>query len=765
MKETFARLKDKIESLEARHFNVVSLFLASFTLMFGKYDTSLKRLISAIGDFCVSIAYWFIYVSEDLIASIFGQVPKISPTVDKIQNVDVQKVLPFDLAVLVDKLENFGPALLDSENFLRYNIELLDFLYWVTFYASTLFPMAFMIFLVIKEFMLSENGRECGEITKPLSVFDSLLRSLRPVWDTVKSFVLFVAKKRTVWIFLLVIWLVNLNVVTVGVELLAFYYYFISSFDFFCLSLQPLRLGIDVIIMLFSGSVFLWLVVSFVIFNAWRKRAGYKNLEHNEAKNCGFAKLLNICSLVVGPMGLGKTSFVTDVIMSFVNIFKKKSHDIIYKHDLIFPRFSWELYERDLREKIEKGYIFGLAGIDLYVDVLKSVFDNTPAACYLYGYDYETYGLKKNVGHKMVTLFDVMKTYGRAYFVYLNENPAAGNYPIRFDGKFSKTEFFPRWSGDFFRTKPEERESRFSHILDQDAFRLGKPIEENNPRAGTFSWGLYHVMEFGKSQKNDLEIQGTDKEADESNQRNDLYEYALFVARHANVMVDNFVFFRFIADDQRPMAIPKKLRDCFSIVTILDKTELKLAMPCFGLEEWAYNRIYEPFKKFYYQFREKRGDKTLFIMLLKLIVGGMSNYYSKIYNIFGYFEMDIALEAGTAYGDGTPGERGAAIHKWYLSVKKVYGDRYATDALSDFFSKKQLEYGLGINQWETYGGLNMTTEEMQKQHERYILDLMKVMTGELNSNVNVQFDETAPARRAKNRKQNRSEHNFEWDVL
>ncbi len=767
MKKTIARIVKQINRIETRQINVVSLFLASLTLMFTKYELSLTRLISACKDFGISISCWFVFVAEEIMTAVFGQAPTITPTVDKIPSVDVQKVLPFELGRLVDKLENLGPALLDGDNFAAYNAQLFTWLYWITFYASTFLPLGIVMFLILREFMTSENGKKCGEVSKPLKGFDSVLRVLRPVYDSIRGFVLYIAKKKAIWVFLLFIWLVNLNVVTIGVELLAFYYYFISSFDIFSLVLQPVRLGIDVVIMLFSGSVILWLLIVYIVFDYWRKQAGYKKLEHNEAKNCGFAKLLNICSLVVGPMGLGKTSFVTDVIMSFVNIFKRKSHDIIYKHDLLFPRFPWELFEQDLKKQIEKGYIFGLASVDLYVDVLRSVYERTPAPCYLYNYDYKTYGLKKNVGHKIVDIFDVMKTYGRSYFVYLNENPAAGNYPIRFDGKFSKTEFFPKWNGDFFKTKPGERESRFSHVLDQDVFRLGKPIEENNPLAGTFSWGLYHVMEFGKSQKNDMEIQGTDKEAEESNQRNDLYDYALFVSRHAKVMIDNFVFFRFIADDQRPMAIPKKLRDCFSIVTIMDKTELKLAMPCFAVEEWIYNHVYEPFKKFYYKFREKRGDKTLFVTLLKMLVGAMSNYYSKIYNIFGYFEMDIALEAGTAYGDGSPGERGAQIHKWYLSVKKVYGDRYATDALSDFFSKKQLECGLGINQWETYSGLNMTTDEMQKQHERSILELMKIFVKENGTTEGFEDTESASAKksRKKYKNQRREAHDFEWDVL
>ena len=266
-------------------------------------------------------------------------------------------------------------------------------------------------------------------------------------------------------------------------------------------------------------------------------------------------------------------------------------------------------------------------------------------------------------------------------------------------------------------------------------------------------------MEFGKSQKNQLESQNIDANAEESNQKNDLYEYALKVCRHANVMIDNFVFFRFIADDQRPQSIPAKIRDCFSIITIVERSEIKLAMPYFGFESWLYDKVYEPFKEFYYQYRDKRGDRTLFITVSKFFVSLLSNYYKKIYNRFGYFELDIALEAGTAYGEGSPVDRGAEIHKYYLAVKKIYAKRYSTDALSGFFSKKQLEAAFGMNDYETYQGLTMTNEEMQKQHERYIIELMQMMIGEREP------ARASSAKRNYKKSSGKEETEFEWDFI
>ena len=167
-----------------------------------------------------------------------------------------------------------------------------------------------------------------------------------------------------------------------------------------------------------------------------------------------------------------------------------------------------------------------------------------------------------------------------------------------------------------------------------------------------------------------------------------------------------------------------------------------------------YKKLYEPFKDFYYEYRNKRGDHVLSVTLLKLIVSAFSNYYKKIYNTFGYFELDVAIEAGTAYGDGAPAASDVKHHKYYLAIKKIYSDRYSTDCYQQFFSKRQLECDFGINDYPCYEGLKMSYEEMEKQHDYFIMDLMKMMSGEKKA-VKTAF---------KNAGKQKMKVNFDWDV-
>ena len=56
----------------------------------------------------------------------------------------------------------------------------------------------------------------------------------------------------------------------------------------------------------------------------------------------------------------------------------------------------------------------------------------------------------------------------------------------------------------FFAPAPEY--THFAHILDFDVLRLGKKVIENNPKAGSFEFGVVVITEVGKERANNLEL-------------------------------------------------------------------------------------------------------------------------------------------------------------------------------------------------------------------------------------------------------------------
>ena len=53
--------------------------------------------------------------------------------------------------------------------------------------------------------------------------------------------------------------------------------------------------------------------------------------------------------------------------------------------------------------------------------------------------------------------------------------------------------------------------------------RLGKKVMENNPKAGSFEFGVASITEIGKERGNNLELKEVKKGTDEANQKNDLF--------------------------------------------------------------------------------------------------------------------------------------------------------------------------------------------------------------------------------------------------
>ena len=111
----------------------------------------------------------------------------------------------------------------------------------------------------------------------------------------------------------------------------------------------------------------------------------------------------------------------------------------------------------------------------------------------LFGYDSRKYSLTYNDSLKTSGLFDVLETYAQAFFIYaLETSLIVANYSVRTDNQILTEDNFPLWALDFFADG--QRHSRHSHILDFDVLRLGKKILDNNPKAGSFEFGVVAIL-------------------------------------------------------------------------------------------------------------------------------------------------------------------------------------------------------------------------------------------------------------------------------
>ena len=273
---------------------------------------------------------------------------------------------------------------------------------------------------------------------------------------------------------------------------------------------------------------------------------------------------------------------------------------------------------------------------------------------------------------------------------------------------------FPLWLTDFF---PKHRLecSRHAHILDFDVLRLGKKVLDNNPKAGSFEFGVVAITEIGKERGNNLELKEVKKGAEDTNQKNDLFNSWLKMCRHS-ATVDNFPFIKVFTDEQRPESWGADARDLCDVIHIVSSGEQRLALPLYTIEEmiseWTFNR----FMRLYEDFRFRRGDNTLLVHILKSVTAWLWRRNLRIYNRFGYSILKIEKERGTM--DGRTENK-----KYYLMNAKIYAKRFSTDCFSDYFNDMAKKSKTGLMDYIEYVTEKATVDELKMQNSYFINSL------------------------------------------
>jgi len=169
-------------------------------------------------------------------------------------------------------------------------------------------------------------------------------------------------------------------------------------------------------------------------------------------------------------------------------------------------------------------------------------------------------------------------------------------------------------------------------------------------------------------------------------------------------------------DEQRPESMGKDVRDLCDIIHIKDSGEQKFTLPFFTLERLLYELFYPFFRRFYLDHRFRRGDNTLLLFVLKSIAGFFYRHFTHTVNQYGYCVMALMKEKGTQDELGT-------LHKYYLMNKKIYSNRFATDAYGDFFTTKNLKSAVGIADMPCYKTSKATINELAQQDSYLINEL------------------------------------------
>lgn len=701
-----------------KRFNIaltVALTIAFILLGAFVFRVAYCRYKEALIDLYGSFKYYF--------CVLFGfpvdGIPSVAER-SKVLNWDV--ILPANFETFKANCISFFRLFISEKNFLSWlNSTGGKAGVWAKIFVILL-PCILAVIIAIKRLYAKGNTKHNVD-TVPLRVFKKISAvTYQPTKRFICSYIDFLREHSWIWISWLIMWAFHLNIASIVIEFFAYYFFFSVSFDFVGIYTQIVKLVRD--LQPFFRFFPWWglIFIAYVLFERFRKKIAVNRLRHFEAKNCGFINDLPIVTMACGSMGKKKTTLITDMTLSQEVMFRQMALEILQNADMKFPYFPWICFEKELQKCMEYHSVYNLATVKEWVKKKHHRYEKHGGATgQLYFYDENRYGTIYRDGLKESNIFDILETYAQAYFVYVIESSLiVSNYAIRTDNAMIDNGNLPMWVTDFF--SEESRPERFSHILDFDVLRLGKKVLENNPKAGSFEFGVVAITEIGKERGNNLELKEVKKITNETNQKNDLFNSWLKMCRHS-ATVDNFPFIKVFTDEQRPESWGADSRDLCEIITILSAGEQRLALPFYTIEEMVIEWVYGRFIDLYADFRYNRGDNTLLVHILKSVTAWLWKRNVKIYNKYGYSVLTVAKQTGTMDGK-------SKRKKYYLMNRKIYSRRFSTDCFSDYFNEQAKKSHVGLNDYISYKTEKATVEELKKQNSYFIGGLYRDEKGE-----------------------------------
>ena len=263
------------------------------------FSDSYLRLGECFRDLGNSAAYYF--------CKLFGIESDIMVTVNGYSDVfSWGTVLPEDFDEFKKSTGDYFALLLDAENFAGWGNAVADFLEVALKVLLLALPCVFILIMLVKKLYKSGNTKH-GKDTVPLKVFKWLARrTYQPVKRAVLAYREFLQEYRVVCVLWLIGWVLHLNLAGIVIEFIAYYLWFVVSFDILTLYTQVNKLLIDLQVIFKHFPWWSIVMAAYLLFTRWRKRIALGRLRHFEARNCGFINELPIVSMSCGSMGKKK---------------------------------------------------------------------------------------------------------------------------------------------------------------------------------------------------------------------------------------------------------------------------------------------------------------------------------------------------------------------------------------------------------------------------------------------------------------------------
>ncbi|MBE6645531.1 MAG: hypothetical protein E7612_09205 [Ruminococcaceae bacterium] len=735
------RVKGRIRTRKEKALHISCTLVTLACIGFGfLFPNGIPRLAESIRDLGVSIGYYIVGIISPEDNSIIPTVTELASWQFAESPWKTVGLFPFTWPEFKVLMGSFWEQLFTKSNFNAYINSFGDKLYFLSRFLLILMPLSLLVVMKLKSYTEKQTN-ERNVKSKQLKRYEKIkYKIVYPIVARIKDFALFSKEKKYLKIWVL-IWLLYFNIFSVFIEAIAFYLYFIVSFDFIGIYRQVLKLFTDLTPMIKFLPGIVWFGVGVYIYNHICRSMAFNRIYYYDRCNQGVLKDRGVVTTVYGEMGVGKTQLITAMaITSEINQWDM-AFEILLEKDLMFPNFPWQTLRDAVKKRIDAREIVDIPTAQKWVRRYRAFFDYiyknySPAqwqhrrqngksrkyikADYTFGYDYEHYPITYNDELKLTHLYEALEDYVCAYLVYTVKSTLIfANYSIRVDSMLEDLGNFPLRNNDFMQrdVRLQDAYSRHAKIIDMDMFRLGKKMLEDNPKARRLSFGTFVISEVDKERKNQLELKEMKQKTNEVNQKNDLFNACLMMCRHACVIA-NRVFIRIICDLQRPEAWGAGGRELGEVIYIKEKSEISPTLPFFS-PFWLLEGLFKWFKAKWTSFHAKyihvRSDDTLFAYVVRNTVHKVNNHYDKVNGLFGVFTLHLEIESGRMDGN-------VKKAKWRIILKKDRSKRYSTDCLSSVFDSYKPNT-MHIDDFEEYATVMATMEEGREQHSYFQNDI------------------------------------------
>lgn len=633
--------------------------------------------------------------------------------------------LPFSFKSLVYDFKMISISLFNKDFAFNYTISVIDLVIRLLKFIIYI-PLIVLIIYFLTKIILKEGKEEDDQESKALVKYKNFeLKVIAPIKQWFKDFKNFLNHFYYYKVIYIVFFLILFRIIPVTIDLFSTYLFILKTFNFEIIFKLLTSITIDILVILLTYNKIVLMLVGIYIIAKLRHYYGRKKLEKMQKVNEKAAADLAVATLVTGPVGSGKTMMMTSMAIDIEMQFRFQAFEIIKKYHNMFPKFPFDKFEEWIISGFQNGEIVNRAQIKTHIKDIFNEFLENPSPDLIWGYDYEENSLLFHNGIRYIELPEALIEYGQAYYLYWVDKPLSfTNYSIRH--QYIRDGYFPQYDYDYINAPKDCMfKGQFSSIANFDTRRILNRVDQFDPSKWYLMDGQIEAYtEIDKERGNRDDHIGLDKKSSDANQRNDGFNKSIKVTRH-EFTIDSQPFTKILFDSQREFSVNADLREsCEDRIRIKSRSKnLNISLPFIWIDYMICEPLVSRFEEYYYTFRSKRKDKTLYNYLLMKLIMPFYRHFTKLSNLYGYQIVHYRQEQGA-----TATEAGKKSDKLYYFIsQKMFANRYSTDCYSAFFDSERIKANKGFLQAEQYDSTKASVAELSEQNS-YWIDEIKAFT-------------------------------------